>query len=72
MDKISIFGLLLGLVAILGGQVFEGGHISSLLQPTAMLIVLPDRTLPSQIIASCCLSSGSFHHVRVCTCFPEN
>ena len=40
MDKISFFGLLLGLVAILGGQVFEGGHISSLLQPTAMLIVL--------------------------------
>ena len=40
MDKISIFGLLLGLLAILGGQVLEGGHLSSLAQPTAMLIVL--------------------------------
>ncbi len=39
-DKISTLGLWPGLVAILGGQVFEGGHISSLLQPTAMLIVL--------------------------------
>ncbi|GHU28951.1 flagellar motor protein [Betaproteobacteria bacterium] len=40
MDKISIFGLLLGLAAIIGGQVFEGGHIDSLFQPTALLIVL--------------------------------
>ncbi|MDR2787786.1 MAG: flagellar motor protein [Candidatus Accumulibacter sp.] len=40
MDKISVLGLLLGLVAIIGGQVLEGGHVSSLSQPTAMLIVL--------------------------------
>lgn len=40
MDKISIAGLLLGIVAILGGQVLEGGHISSLVQPTAFLIVI--------------------------------
>jgi chemotaxis protein MotA len=40
MDKISIFGLLLGLVAIIGGQVLEGGHVGSLSQPTALLIVL--------------------------------
>jgi chemotaxis protein MotA len=39
MDKISIFGLILGIAAILLGQVFEGGHVSSLLQPTAFLIV---------------------------------
>ncbi|GHU20672.1 flagellar motor protein [Betaproteobacteria bacterium] len=39
MDKISILGLLLGLVAIIGGQVLEGGHIDSLVQPTALLIV---------------------------------
>jgi chemotaxis protein MotA len=39
MDKISIVGLLLGLVAIIGGQVLEGGHVSSLAQPTALLIV---------------------------------
>ncbi|NWG32117.1 MAG: flagellar motor protein [Rhodocyclaceae bacterium] len=40
MDKISIAGLALGLTAILLGQVLEGGHIGSLLQPTAFLIVI--------------------------------
>ena len=40
MDKISFFGLFLAVLAILCGQVLEGGHISSLVQPTAMLIVL--------------------------------
>ncbi|MDP2822968.1 MAG: flagellar motor protein [Sulfuritalea sp.] len=40
MDKISFAGLLLGLAAIVGGQVLEGGHIDSLLQPTAFLIVV--------------------------------
>ncbi|TJZ72924.1 flagellar motor protein [Chitiniphilus eburneus] len=40
MDKISLFGLLLGLTAIVLGQVLEGGHISSLVQFTAFLIVI--------------------------------
>jgi chemotaxis protein MotA len=40
MDKISIVGLLLGMAAILVGQVLEGGHIGSLVQPTAFLIVM--------------------------------
>lgn len=40
MDKISIVGLLTGILAIVLGQVFEGGHISSLLQPTAFFIVI--------------------------------
>ncbi len=40
MDKISIAGLLLGLTAVLGGQLLEGGHVGSLVQPTALLIVL--------------------------------
>ena len=40
MDKISILGLLIGIAAIVGGQVLEGGHIGSLSQPTALLIVL--------------------------------
>lgn len=40
MDKISIAGLLLGFVAIIGGQILEGGHVGSLVQPTALLIVL--------------------------------
>ncbi len=40
MDKISILGLFVGLTAIVGGQVLEGGHIGSLVQPTAFLIVI--------------------------------
>jgi chemotaxis protein MotA len=39
MDKTSIAGLVLGLATILLGQVLEGGHVGSLIQPTAMLIV---------------------------------
>jgi chemotaxis protein MotA len=39
MDYVSIIGIVLALAAILGGQVLEGGHISSLLQITAFLIV---------------------------------
>ncbi len=40
MDIISIAGLALGLGAILIGQIVEGGHIGSLVQPTAFLIVI--------------------------------
>lgn len=40
MDKISLAGLVIGIVAILGGQILEGGHVSSLVQPTALMIVL--------------------------------
>ncbi len=40
MDKASVFGLLLGILAILVGQVLEGGHVGSLIQPTALLIVI--------------------------------
>lgn len=40
MDKTSLIGLTVGLAAILVGQVLEGGHISSLIQPTAFLIVI--------------------------------
>lgn len=40
MDSISLIGLTLALAAILVGQVLEGGHVGSLLQPTAFLIVI--------------------------------
>jgi chemotaxis protein MotA len=40
VDKISLFGLLLGVLAIVLGQVMEGGHIGSLVQPTAFFIVI--------------------------------
>lgn len=39
MDYVSIIGIVFALTAILGGQVLEGGHVSSLLQGTAFLIV---------------------------------
>lgn len=40
MDIISIVGLLVGLAAIVGGQILEGGHLGSLVQPTAFVIVM--------------------------------
>ena len=40
MDFISIAGIVFGLGAIVGGQLLEGGHLSSLMQPTAFLIVI--------------------------------
>lgn len=39
MDKISLAGLAIGLIAIIGGQLLEGGSVGSLVQPTALLIV---------------------------------
>ena len=39
MDILSIVGIIVGLAAILGGNVLEGGHIGSLLQLTAFVIV---------------------------------
>jgi len=40
MDKISIAGLALGIASIVLGQILEGGHVGSLVQPTAFLIVI--------------------------------
>lgn len=40
MDRISVVGLFLGLATIVLGQVLEGGHIASLVQPTAFMIVV--------------------------------
>ncbi|MBK8014112.1 MAG: flagellar motor protein [Deltaproteobacteria bacterium] len=40
MDIATIAGIILALGAILGGQALEGGHIGSIMQPTAALIVL--------------------------------
>ncbi|WP_353847480.1 motility-associated protein, partial [Accumulibacter sp.] len=40
MDRGSIIGLLIGFLAIIVGQILEGGHVGSLAQPTAMLIVV--------------------------------
>jgi chemotaxis protein MotA len=40
MDVLSLIGLLFGIGAILGGQYLEGGHISSLINGPAALIVM--------------------------------
>lgn len=40
MDFNSVIGILLAFVAIIGGQMLEGGHISSLIQAAAFLIVM--------------------------------
>jgi chemotaxis protein MotA len=40
MDKLSYIGLFVALFAIVGGQYLEGGAISSLVQPTAFVIVI--------------------------------
>ncbi|MDX1914542.1 MAG: flagellar motor protein [Methylophilus sp.] len=40
MDWSSLIGLLVALLAILIGQSIEGGHISSLIQPAAFIIVM--------------------------------
>ena len=39
MDLITVVGLVLAIGGILGGQLLEGGHINSLIQSTAFLIV---------------------------------
>lgn len=40
MDFISLIGILLALSAVVGGQILEGGHVGSLLQITAFVIVI--------------------------------
>ncbi len=39
MDKATLIGLLLGVLALVGGQYLEGGSLSMILQITAMVIV---------------------------------
>ncbi|WP_018409957.1 flagellar motor protein [Methyloversatilis thermotolerans] len=40
VDRLSLVGLAVGLAAILAGQLLEGGSLSSLFQPAALVIVL--------------------------------
>lgn len=40
MDILSVIGLIVGFGAILGGQYLEGGHIDSIMNAVALLIVL--------------------------------
>jgi chemotaxis protein MotA len=40
MDIVTILGLVVAVVGIIGGQIAEGGHVSSIMQGTAALIVI--------------------------------
>lgn len=40
MDSLSVIGVLLGLAAVVGGNFLEGGHVSSLVNGPAFVIVL--------------------------------
>lgn len=44
MDILSIIGVILAFVAIIGGNILEGGHTSSLIQFTAFVIVMGGTT----------------------------
>jgi chemotaxis protein MotA len=39
MDKATLIGLVLGIGAVIGGQILEGGHVGSIMQMTAAIIV---------------------------------
>lgn len=51
LDKASIIGLIIGIGGILLGQVFEGGHLGSLVQATAFFIVF-GGTLGAVLVSS--------------------
>lgn len=40
MDLLTLGGIILAFVAILGGQILEGGHVGSIMQLTAAIIVM--------------------------------
>lgn len=40
MDIVSVVGIMLAFGAIIGGQILEGGHLGSLMQLTAFIIVM--------------------------------
>lgn len=39
MDMVTVVGLIVGFMGIVGGMVLEGGHLSAIVQPTAAVIV---------------------------------
>ncbi|MBI5634130.1 MAG: flagellar motor protein [Nitrospirae bacterium] len=51
MDRTSLTGIFLSIVAVIGGNYLEGGKISSILQPTAALIVF-GGTLGATLLSS--------------------
>jgi len=51
MDIATILGILLALGSIIGGQALEGGHLSSIMQLTAFIIVMGGT------IGACCVQN---------------
>ena len=52
MDIATILGIVLSLGAIIGGQALEGGHLSSIMQLTAFIIVMGGT------IGACCVQNS--------------
>ena len=72
MDRITPIGLSLALAAIVGGQVLEGGNVSSLLQVTAFIIVIGGtlgavilQSSPAVFLAGVRLLPWVFHPPRI-------
>ena len=51
MDIATILGIVIAIGSILGGQALEGGHIGSVLQLTAFIIVMGGT------IGACCIQN---------------
>lgn len=44
MDITSLIGIILGVAAVVGGQILEGGSLMAIVQPTAFIIVMGGTT----------------------------
>src|SRR5450830_633654 len=71
MDWGSLVGIIIALGGILAGQAIEGGHISSLVQPAAFIIVILGtlgavllQTKPATFIAGIKMAAEVFSPVR--------
>ena len=66
MDVLSLIGVILAFVAILGGNYLEGGHVGALLNGPAALIVIGGTLgaaflqAPVHVFKRWQLSAGSF------------
>jgi chemotaxis protein MotA len=71
MDLATVIGLSLGLVAIFGSFMMEGGTIVALLQPTALLIVL-GGTVATAMIGFSLKAVMQLPNVIKNAVFPQN
>jgi len=70
MDRASVIGLVIGLAALVGGNLLEGGKIDSILQPTAALVVFGGTfgatllSFPARDIARAVAAVGRVFHEK--------